>query len=467
VSAAELFYKGRWLVLKERDPYFETLNIPFDCEFLVLENTHLEEAYRTSLEFPVVYTKFGDLQPETWPLFDHYRRRSNLQGYVMKTTNGIKLEGYFGQIWRLLESVMNFTSEIQESADGGTGSIVNDRWNGMVGMLMRNEVMFGASSFLITTQRMDVVDFTYTLLDTGNYVYIKKPDNYLLPWTNSLAPFTARLWFCVLAIIFIFIIALATTASLIHRSGVYDDSEFCLRNAWLYVFGKFCNQGHDICPLSLACRIVYITAYFCAFVLLAGYGGNYTSFLTAGRPLALPFNTFQEMLDEGTYKLGSIHKSAQIDMFTKAREGIFMGLYNKLVQPYMDNLPTNYADAFQRVCDSKYAFMSPAVFKKKYTVNSTCEIIRVPHAVIPGHAAMAARKKFGLLEIMEKRTIDIKKMQIGQKDWDAISLDEIIPILSAFLLGVLASVLIAFSECFVFRVWLKRSISQKENRPAL
>ena len=68
-------------------------------------------------------------------------------------------------------------------------------------------------------------------------------------------------------------------------------------------------------PQSLAGRTVYITAYLCAVVLLAGYGGNYISFLTAGRPLVLPFTSFEGILKDGTYQVGAIHKSAQVDIF--------------------------------------------------------------------------------------------------------------------------------------------------------
>jgi hypothetical protein len=35
----------------------------------------------------------------------------------------------------------------------------------MVGMLVRGEAEVGASSFLITAERMDVLDYTYSLAD--------------------------------------------------------------------------------------------------------------------------------------------------------------------------------------------------------------------------------------------------------------------------------------------------------------
>ena len=67
--------------------------------------------------------------------------------------------------------MVSYRSEFYESVDGGTGSEVNGSWDGMVGMIMRGEVMVGASSFLLTSKRLGVVDYTLTVADTA---YVSK-----------------------------------------------------------------------------------------------------------------------------------------------------------------------------------------------------------------------------------------------------------------------------------------------------
>jgi hypothetical protein len=52
-----------------------------------------------------------------------------------------------------------------------------------------------------------------------------------------------------------------------------------------------------------------------AAVLLAGYASNYISVLSAGCPLLLPFTSFRDMLDHGSYRLGAMQRSAQLDFF--------------------------------------------------------------------------------------------------------------------------------------------------------
>ena len=66
--------------------------------------------------------------------------------------------------------------------------------------------------------------------------------------------------------------------------------------------------GHDITPRSTSCRLVYITAYFTALVLLAAYSAALISSLTVYRS-NLPFQDLEGILRDRTYKLGVMDKS--------------------------------------------------------------------------------------------------------------------------------------------------------------
>lgn len=73
--------------------------------------------------------------------------------------------------------------------------------------------------------------------------------------------------------------------------------------------------GYSPTPVSCAGRVAYFTSYLCAIVLMAGYAGNYISFLSAGRPLVMPFTSLRGMLEDGSYRLGAIARSAQVNFF--------------------------------------------------------------------------------------------------------------------------------------------------------
>jgi hypothetical protein len=67
------------------------LDVPFDCELLVAqwggEVTRLSEVYRVSPQLPLQVRHFGDWSPgsrRNWPSFGLYRRRTSLDGHVIK-----------------------------------------------------------------------------------------------------------------------------------------------------------------------------------------------------------------------------------------------------------------------------------------------------------------------------------------------------------------------------------------------
>jgi len=66
--------------------------------------------------------------------------------------------------------------------------------------------------------------------------------------------------------------------------------------------------GHDITPRSTSCRLVYITAYLTALVLLAAYSAALISSLTVYRS-NLPFQDLDGILRDRTYKVGVVDKS--------------------------------------------------------------------------------------------------------------------------------------------------------------
>jgi hypothetical protein len=59
---------------------------------------------------------------------------------------------------------------------------------------------------------------------------------------------------------------------------------------------------------------VWLTAYLAAVVLLAAYSAIFISFLTV-RYSALPFTTFEGILQDGTFKLGILDQSVEFSFF--------------------------------------------------------------------------------------------------------------------------------------------------------
>lgn len=73
--------------------------------------------------------------------------------------------------------------------------------------------------------------------------------------------------------------------------------------------------GYYVTPVSCGGRVVYLTSHLFAIVLVAGYAGKYISFLSSGRPLVMPFTSLGGMLEDGSYRLGAMSRSAQVNYF--------------------------------------------------------------------------------------------------------------------------------------------------------
>jgi hypothetical protein len=67
-------------------------------------------------------------------------------------------------------------------------------------------------------------------------------------------------------------------------------------------------------PRLNSCRVVYLTTYLTAVVMLASYSATLISFLTV-RTAKLPFNDIEEFLKDGTHKLGTLEQSTVLNFF--------------------------------------------------------------------------------------------------------------------------------------------------------
>ena len=92
-----------------------------------------------------------------------------------------------------------------------------------------------------------------------------------------------------------------------------------------------------------------------------------------------------------------------IPFLQNATDPLFKELYKKLMKPNVHDLPSSYGEAVNRICEGKFAFVTSAVFMKKFSLNSDCDIIQVPHTGIPGLAGIATKKKFPFLGLMNHK----------------------------------------------------------------
>nr|CAD7200416.1 unnamed protein product [Timema douglasi] len=209
MSTTGKLHRPSWfLLLPDVTPleeFFADIYVPFNCKFLVArsfrDHVTLTEVYRVDQDSSLIISPFGHWSAATgltWCRCSLYNRRKQLNGHniraavvheppftdVREKDDGILyVGGYFGLVWGLLETRINFTTTWRKPSDGSWGMFENDSWsvvgkdslnktqrhgswNGMIGMIQRQEVEVAINEFSMTSLRLNVVDFTIPLLAT-------------------------------------------------------------------------------------------------------------------------------------------------------------------------------------------------------------------------------------------------------------------------------------------------------------
>ncbi|PSN36657.1 hypothetical protein C0J52_24933 [Blattella germanica] len=339
----------------------------------------------------------------------------------------------------------------------------------MVNMI-QNGLAHGTScNVMMNSKRAEVVDFIAPLLEERTYVFIKEPDSIPMKWTDFIRPFSVELR-CLVVGIYIILSFVLWFTQVVDK---WRKRDYRINDAMFAVFATFCTQSQDLEKIRGPCRIVFFTSHLTALVLMAGYSASLISTL-ASREISLPFHDFQGLLEDGSYKVGVLTNSAQFDNIKLMSELAIRKVYWKLMAPYVDSMPLNDEEAFQRVCSEKFAYLSE--FLETVGTKQPCRVTPVPQASIPATLSMAIAKNSPYLRLFNhliqrmRRAGILKKLKLQILDTHIpetsnptrrLDLVQVAPLFSILLLGFVASINILFLERLMYR---KRSfVSSRKN----
>lgn len=101
----------------------------------------------------------------------------------VNTMKDDKLDSLFGRIIRELSATLNFTIDVvSEVEEYGLWNSKKNVWSGAVGEILAGRADISISDFSMTSDRSDVVDFTFPLVISTNSLYIKKPEAFSIVW---------------------------------------------------------------------------------------------------------------------------------------------------------------------------------------------------------------------------------------------------------------------------------------------
>ena len=323
-----------------------------------------------------------------------YERRKDFQGYqinaetmpnppfVIANISDLELEiekqvgGILGEIWHdNLEKTMNFTTLVKPSPDRQWGHLSNGSWTGMVNGIIKERTTVGLGFFYFHYERGIVVDFSPTIIKDEVRMLIKNP-KHVVSWTTYVKPFNIYLWICTLVLLFLIVTALAMTY-IIGPEKDLNPGSFNLPNSFTIVIGSQAGQGSWLDPKTLSTRIVFLTSFLFAVILITSFSANLVAFSTV---TPLPFTGLENIKRSG-YSVGAVQ-----DWFEDV-------ILHNLLYPNTDIItPVDSIEAgLNKARKEKYAFTCRSFYFKE---NKDCDFISIPGVIASFHQSIIWSKNW-------------------------------------------------------------------------
>ncbi|XP_058797737.1 probable glutamate receptor [Phymastichus coffea] len=479
-----------WLIFFQEDTNIETffadIYVPLDCIFLIVQKMNdtdtytLTEVYHISKGRELISKTFG-----TWSENDGlsitklalYQRRGNLHGQLIRVATvedppvsvieqdmygkmtGIR--GFFGTIIQILEENLNCTVIYTPSVGWGTIQR-NGSWSGIIGMLVRKEIDLAAAELLMTSDRLEAIEFTTPVFSTKCRTFIKRPLFTAVKWTAYSDPFYSSIWFSLLIIVILsssFILIGLKNSPLLQ---VYNEDEESHNffDTFFYAFGALCGQGHETSAVD-SIRIINAVVHLTGVVILAAYSAALISFL-AIKVFIMPFTTMDGLLEDGSYQLGTVRDSADYNFFRDSSDKTLKRMFDEIMDEE-ENLPNHYLEGLTKLCtNDTYAFMSTDNMFSilEHQVPCTLESL---DTIMQMTAAMAVQKRSpfrgiinnnillmgdsGVLQRVIATELVVQAAK-NQENWTSVEIVDILPLIILILGGSFVSIQFLFIEKF-------------------
>ncbi|CAL8122384.1 unnamed protein product [Orchesella dallaii] len=373
----------------------------------------------------------------SYMFLDRFRRRSDFRGQkisaavpentgssdwitVKKAENGSALRlqrGFSVNVFRDLQCIMNFREEIVLGSTNQLLVVINETQMPLLAELNSGKADISLNQASVYAERAKVCSFLQPTYSGIYQAFFQQPS------ANSIrnivsAPFTAPLWFTLIATWLFLIGCVHSWAIVAKRNQIgscYRDDRF-IQEIGMWTIAATCQKSWYLLPRTFVFKIIFCIGSLMAIVCYVAYSATIVSFLTVK---AVPVRTFIELI-QYDYKF-TVHQYSS---------GTIL-LLKEMIESF--NLPqtiitTDTQNEITHIINAKNAFLSyPDMFyqtaaEQNYSENFLCSTVnKLPAQNIPYKSSMYVKKGSQYREIFGEKLIVIMERGLNfryKKDYD-------------------------------------------------
>ncbi|KAK9504379.1 hypothetical protein O3M35_010722 [Rhynocoris fuscipes] len=399
------------------------------------------------------------------------RDRSDFGGVTLKSATIIKFPQYFNgfeslenrefdnwvklhyPIISLLGNQLNFSMNVSFIDFYGWES-PNGSFDGLMGLLQREEIDLAATGFFMRKDRMAISEYTAETVFVRTAIIFKQPT--LSSVSNIfILPFSQLVWIscgCLTVLVGI-ILAVEYILSKKIYSNPYKEVHATPADLVTMVLSTVCQQGTELNPLSLPSRITVFLFSLFAFFLYTSYSANIVALLQSTAPV---IKTLSD-LTKSHLKFKVYTERYNEEYFNEAVDKDIIDLYELKVKPQGKDAYCTPKEGVALMRTGKYAFNGETNTIYKFISDTfeedekcslsemklfTLPVLSVPVVKRSGHRELVTRKlawqkETGLMSRIESDWL-APKPECGSNGsgFVNVGLADFLPALLVFLYGV-------------------------------
>ena len=235
-------------------------------------------------------------------------------------------KGYIADLLSELAALTGTTHEIELAPDGRYGSYDNltGRFNGVMGMVQRNDVEFAAADLTRNELRGRVVDFTEPFMTNPLTVMLSKAESDQCPWIGV---FSWQLWLVILAafIVTSFCHWLFARISPKESENVKSRRFGCFMDSAWFLFASFF-RGTDYSPRTVSSRVITAAWWIFALSVVVIYARN----LNTTDLGVKQYESLEEMVADPESEFGCVAGGSTYQMLQSTNNRLYQKIFQKI-----------------------------------------------------------------------------------------------------------------------------------------